>query len=125
MKGGERSLRSKSDIANKVIKWIYFIVYFVLNVFLVGILVYEGVYSSAENEIGYAFVFLIVCIIGGGIGNSVLSVLALIGLIVAALDKRNPNRGKRVGFYVFMAILPVVTERFIILFGSYMPSLLG
>lgn len=125
MKGGERSLRSKSDIANKVIKWIYFIVYFVLNVFLVGILVYEGVYSSAENGIGYAVVFLIVCIIGGGIGNSILSVLALIGLIVAALDKRNPNRGKRVGFYVFMAILPIVTERCIILFGSYMPSLLG
>lgn len=125
MKGGEGSRYFKSDIVDKVVKWIYFIVYFALNVFLVGILVYEGIYSSAENGIGYAVAFLIVCVIGGSMGNGVLFVLALIGLIVVAFDKRNPNWRKRIRLYALMVCLPVVTELFIIGFGFYMPSLLG
>lgn len=125
MKGREGKECSKPSVADKIIKWVYFIAYFALNIFLVGLLSYEGMYSPAENGIGYAVAFFIVCVIGGSMGNGVLIVLALIGLIVAAFDKRNSNCRKRVGFYVFMAILPVVTELFVIGFGYYMPNLLG
>ncbi len=110
----------KLDKANKVIKTIYFILYFLLNIAVVGMLVYAGweELNSPNTEdlsiLGFFAIFIFFGMIVGCIGHAVLLVLATIGAVCAGRNKGNSERAKTVGFYIFMIILPIITQAIII-----------
>ncbi len=123
--------RSKLDTADKVIKAIYFTLYVVWNVFVISVIVYTYMQAVAQQtlpengDLGYALTLILFGLICGAIGNLVISAIALIGLICATCNKRNPNRPKTVGLYVLLILLPIITEALIVLGGLYMPKLLA
>ena len=126
MKYKRNQSNPKLDKANKIIKVIYFLLYFALNLFIIGTLVHEGMQPIEENSLnGFALVLALIGIMIGLPGNGVISFVALIGLIVAACNKRNPKRGKVVLSYVFLILLPIITEALIIGCGQYVSNLLA
>ncbi len=122
------------DKADKVIKVIYFLLYFAWNIFLIGTLVYTGMEEAAQppptegidtGNLGIALVFVLFGVAVGSIGNGVIALLALIGLICAICNKGNPNRGKTIASYVFLVLLPIITQALIIGVGTVLVNSMG
>ena len=124
---------SKLNTVDKVIKTIYFLAYILWNAFLIVVIVRAGfetylqnstVEGGAESNIGYAFTVLILGVIYGGIGNVIIACIALIGLMIAICNKGNPDRKKSIITYVFLILLPLITQGLIVVGGLYIPELL-
>ena len=123
---------SRWDTADKIIKTIYFLGYIWWNILLVFVIcasIYEANLEQslpnggAESNIGYGFSFLIVGVVYGSICNAVIACVALVGLIISICNKANLNRKKSIFTYVFLILLPVITEGLIIL-GGMVPLLI-
>ena len=129
MKEKARSTWGRID---KIIKTIYFLGYILWNVFLIVVIctsLYEANVEQSlpgggtESNIGYVFSFLIVGVVYGSICNAVIACVALVGLIISICNKANLNRKKSIFTYVFLILLPVITEGLIIL-GGMVPLLI-
>ncbi len=125
--------RNRLDKANIVIRTLYFILYAIWNIALISVMVYAGINEAgktgqpdggAESNIGYIFVLLIIGVVIGGIGNLIVSGVAVVGLICAACNKGDPNRKKTVIFYICLIVLPIVTEVLFTLGSVYIPKFL-
>ena len=108
----------KLDKFLKVYKFIFLIIYLIINALFVYILIDDIKISNDPSQSFAGLGFALVVVVFGMIINGFLSLINLVLFIISLINKTSLNKKKNLILTTSLFILPIVTELVLILVGS-------
>ena len=107
----------KLDKFLKIYKFIFLIIYLIVNAFFIYILIDDIKISNDPSQSFAGLGFALVVVLFGSIINGFLSFINLILFIISLVNKTSLNKKKNLILTTSLFLLPIVTELILILVG--------
>ena len=108
----------KLDKFLKVYKFIFLIIYLIINALFVYILIDDIKISNDPSQSFAGLGFALVVVVFGMIINGFLSLINLVLFIISLINKTSLNKKKNLILTSSLFMLPIITELVLILVGS-------
>ena len=108
----------KLDKFLKVYKFIFLVVYLIINALFTYILIDDIKISNDPSQSFAGLGFALVVVVFGMFINGFLSLVNLVLFIISLVNKTSLNKKKNLILTTSLFILPIVTELILILVGS-------